>query len=448
MIRRLRAPLAAALVATPLLLFLGGSLSLPTRPAAAEPPSALRKAFSKAVGELGRRAADFQSQRDVVRSLEGGGIAVNRLALFTAAGHALANAPPGAGLALTDPSGNVHAWWGDAPPLVGLEFSSGGIAVRWSATRLVVVQRKPVGDGGFSGLVYSSRSFPVEAPDFARALGVAGASAAWRPTAQGGSPLLTDSRTVLVAARRAPAPVEYPGSRDAAFGLALVICALLAGRMNDPFKIGIALALAFLAIETRFGGIDSLPPGTVAALSLGWIVLPFALPALAGRPISDRSRLAPLGGYLLLAAGLYAASGLETPELGAPLGESLLSLPRVGGLAALMLAALSLTASRRATESRGRTWITAALAFSAAAIVTSLAASVPSDWYRIAVFAAVTVALELWSVVHGLTSLVISKPMFAWPDVDALSDHLLTATCAGLQAAPAFVPPKRGRSRR
>src|SRR5439155_31705 len=117
----------------------------------------------------------------VVRSLEGGGIAVNRLALFTAAGHALANAPPGAGLALTDPSGNVHAWWGDAPPLVGLEFSSGGIAVRWSATRLVVVQRKPVGDGGFSGLVYSSRSFPVEAPDFARALGVAGAAAARGP---------------------------------------------------------------------------------------------------------------------------------------------------------------------------------------------------------------------------------------------------------------------------
>jgi AcrR family transcriptional regulator len=59
-----------------------------------------------------------------------------------------------------------------------------------------------------------------------------------------------------------------------------------------------------------------------------------------------------------------------------------------------------------------------------------------------------SVALELWSVVHGLTSLVISKPMFSWPDVDALSDHLLTATCAGLQAAPPFVPPKRSRQRR
>ena len=46
------------------------------------------------------------------------------------------------------------------------------------------------------------------------------------------------------------------------FGLVLVICALLAGRMSHPLKIGVALALAFLAVETRFGGIDSLPPGT------------------------------------------------------------------------------------------------------------------------------------------------------------------------------------------
>jgi len=402
-IRRLRAPLAAALVVSPLLLFLGGRLSLPIGQAASsEPPAALKSAFEKAVEELARRAADFQSQRDVVRSLEGGGIAVNRLALFTAAGHALANAPPGSGLALTDPSGNIHAWWGDAPPLGGLEFSSGGLAVRWSATRVVVVQRKPVGEGGFSGLVYSSRSFPVDAPDFARALGVLGASATWRPAAQGGSPLLTDrSGAVLVAVRRAAAPIEYPGSRDAAFGLVLVICALLAGRMNDPLHVGVSLAVAFLAVETRFGGIDSLPSGTVAALSLGWVVLPFTLPALAGGPISDRHRLAPLAGYLLLAVGLYAASGLETPELGAPLGESLLSLPRVGGLAALMLSALSLTASRREAESRGRTWITAALAFTAAAIVMSLAAVVPSDWYRVAVFAAAAVALELWSRAVG-----------------------------------------------
>ena len=57
-------------------------------------------------------------------------------------------------------------------------------------------------------------------------------------------------------------------------------------------------------------------------------------------------------------------------------------------------------------------------------------------------------ALELWSVVHGLTSLVISKPMFDWPDVDALADHLLAATCTGLLATPPFTVSRRRRSRR
>src|SRR5438128_1657881 len=123
------------------------------------------------------------------------------------------------------------------------------------------------------------------------------------------------------AARRAAAPIEYPGSRDAAFGLVLVICALLAGRINDPLRIGVALALAFLAVETRFGGIDSLPPGTVAALSLGWVVLPFTLPALAGGPISGRHRLAPLAGYLLFAAALYAAGGLSAERAGPRAGR-------------------------------------------------------------------------------------------------------------------------------
>jgi AcrR family transcriptional regulator len=58
------------------------------------------------------------------------------------------------------------------------------------------------------------------------------------------------------------------------------------------------------------------------------------------------------------------------------------------------------------------------------------------------------VAVELWAIVHGLTSLLISKPTFPWPDPDALTDHLLMSTCAGLQAAPPFEPPKRRRPRR
>ena len=58
------------------------------------------------------------------------------------------------------------------------------------------------------------------------------------------------------------------------------------------------------------------------------------------------------------------------------------------------------------------------------------------------------VALELWSVVHGITSLLIAKPMFEWPDADALTDHLLTAACAGLMAIPPFSEPRRRRSHR
>ena len=64
--------------------------------------------------------------------------------------------------------------------------------------------------------------------------------------------------------------------------------------------------------------------------------MPLALPAPPGSPLSVPRRSAALLGYLLLAVALYAATGLETPELGAGLVSSLLSLPRVGGLAALV----------------------------------------------------------------------------------------------------------------
>jgi len=398
-IGRLRVPLAATLVATPLLLFLAGRISLPRSTAATtQPPAALRGAFESAVADLARRAAEFQSQRDVSRFLEGGGIAVNRLGLFTAAGQALAGAPSGSGLALTDPSGTVHAWWGDTPPIAGLAFSLGGMAVRWSATRFVVVERKTVGAGGFSGLVYSSRSFPVDAPDFARSLGVGAASLDWRPTAQDGSPLLTDrSGAVLVTARRGPPTSSWPVPRNLAFAAVLVVAALCAGRMADPIRIGVALVLAFLALEMRFGDAFELPPAVLPALALAWAVLPLSLPARPGTALRVPRRLAPLAGYLLLATALFAAAGLETPELGAGLASSLLSLPRVGGLAALVLTALSLAASRRDATARGKTWTTAAFVFTTGAIVGSLATVVASDWYRVAVFAAAAVAFELWS---------------------------------------------------
>lgn len=44
------------------------------------------------------------------------------------------------------------------------------------------------------------------------------------------------------------------------------------------------------------------------------------------------------------------------------------------------------------------------------------------------------VALGLWSAVHGLTSLLISKPYYPWPDVDFLADHVLGVQISGLRS--------------
>ena len=46
----------------------------------------------------------------------------------------------------------------------------------------------------------------------------------------------------------------------------------------------------------------------------------------------------------------------------------------------------------------------------------------------------VTVSVGMWAAVHGITSLLISKPGFPWPDVERLIDHVLTVQIRGLQA--------------
>jgi AcrR family transcriptional regulator len=42
------------------------------------------------------------------------------------------------------------------------------------------------------------------------------------------------------------------------------------------------------------------------------------------------------------------------------------------------------------------------------------------------------VAFGLWSAVHGLTSFLITKPEFPWPDLDELLDHILSTLVVGL----------------
>lgn len=402
MIRRLRAPLAAALIATPFLLFLYGQLPLPSvGRGGPTPPASLRQAFRDAIGDLGRRAAAFQLQPEVARSLEGGGIAVNRLALFNAAGQALAGAPPGAGLALTDPSGTVHAWWGDAPPVELLAFSRDGLAVRWSATRLTAIQRQRVGDVGFSGLVYASQTFPVDAPDFARALGLSGAAASWRPAASGGPPLLTDSSGAALVAGRRSGSADPTAPRNVAFAALLAIAIVLAGRLRDPLRVGIALSIAYLALEARFGAARPLPLLAVAGLTLGWAALPAGMHPLGGGTRPKHARVALAVGLFLFAVALLVATRLEMPELGAGIRQSLPVLPRVAGLTALVLSALSLTAVPRARRTGRRTWATAAVLFTAAAIAGALASISASTAYRVVVFGVALAAFALWSRAVG-----------------------------------------------
>ena len=415
MIRRLGVPLVGALIAIPLFLLLGGRISVPSPGrSAAAPPAELRHAFAAAVSDLTRRASDFQSQPDVARSLEGGGIAVNRLALFNAAGHALSKAPPGAGLSLTDPAGTVHAWWGDAPPLDDLLFSAEGLAVRWSATRVTLVQRKRVGDGGFSGVVYSSQSFPVDAPDFATSLGVSGASAAWRPAAAGASntaPLLTAPRGAVVVAARRVAILQPPTARNVAFAALLVLVIALAGRLRDPLRVGVALAIASLAIELRFGNAEPIPAFAIAGLVLGWGALPLALDPLGPfgrnrtRSVGRKRTLTSAGrmvaGAILFAVALAIAGVIPTPELGSDVRQSLRALPRVAGLAALVISALSLAGAPLERRARRRRWATSAGLFTTATIAAGVAGVSPSPAFRVAVLAAGVVSFLLWSRAVG-----------------------------------------------
>ena len=43
------------------------------------------------------------------------------------------------------------------------------------------------------------------------------------------------------------------------------------------------------------------------------------------------------------------------------------------------------------------------------------------------------VATGLWSSVHGVTSLLIARPDFPWPDIDRLLGHVLEAAVRGLE---------------
>jgi hypothetical protein len=43
----------------------------------------------------------------------------------------------------------------------------------------------------------------------------------------------------------------------------------------------------------------------------------------------------------------------------------------------------------------------------------------------------------LWAAVHGITSLLITKPDFPWPPVEAVINQVLAMCGAGLTTGPA-----------
>jgi signal transduction histidine kinase/HAMP domain-containing protein len=221
------------------------------------------------------------------------------------------------------------------------------------------------------------------------------------PAASGGPPLLTDPLgSVVVAGRRAEA-LGRELSRNAALVVVLGIALALAGRLRDPLRVGLALAIADLAVEARFGAISTLPFLAAGGLAVGWAVLPGCLAAFSRRPRVSPTPLALAAGVLLFGISLVVATQLELPDLGVSVALSLAALPRVAGLTALVLSALSLTGSRTIHPTRRRIWATAAGLFTAAAIAVALASVGVSLLYRIAVLAAAFAAFLLWSRATG-----------------------------------------------
>ncbi|HEY1434512.1 MAG TPA: hypothetical protein VGG65_04005, partial [Thermoanaerobaculia bacterium] len=234
-------------------------------------PTAASTALGDVAADLARRARVLASNDEVGRSLEGGGIALQRQALFGAARDAMVGAAPGSWITLADPDGNVLAWWGETPARMPTAPRSGSLSVRWSSTQMELAFWKTAGSGVFSGTICAARSFPVEAPAFAEAVGLEADARDWEPVAPGdGHPvLLADGAQALVSARRADPPIApVPAPRTAA--LALVLVAILPLLAAGPWWVGAGLALAFLAsVAAASGAAHALAEPRLWILALG-----------------------------------------------------------------------------------------------------------------------------------------------------------------------------------
>src|SRR6266540_2862067 len=367
---RAKAPVAAGLVGLAALLWLDGWLGSAPGSRSVEPSG-------KPPPEMAR-ALD-----GAVRALAGGGIAVNRRTLFSAARQALEKAPPASWLALTDPAGTVQAWWGEAPASVAVPAGAGPVAVDWSATTLTVISQRTVGSGAFSGVVACARSFPVSAPEFARALGLSGGAAGWEPVAAPAFSLLPAADgAVLVGARfRASQAAERSGN---ALALAVILgaAAVLIGRANRGYRVGPALALAFLGSAAAAApGHRALADPVLLCLAAGLAFLPTAARFLR----RDTPPAAPAAwraaGFVLLGMAFFASSRIEVPDLGSAPGDAMPSVARLAALAALVGASLVVAAVGRGVRQAARGWITASFLLSLVFLAAALTFVGTGPWY-------------------------------------------------------------------
>lgn len=395
-----RGPLAAAIVGVVLLLVLDGWFPLhPAPPGRVSVPAEVGQAVRSVAEDLRGRAAILSRKPEVQRSLAGGGIAVNRLVLFSAVRQTMEDAPVGSWIALADPGGAVQAWWGDAPASLAGLISEDGIGARWAATSVTLVYRQSVGEGRSAAVVYSARALPVEAPDFGRALGLSDPALAWEPTAEGAAGILlrdASGRTVVAARAGAIAASVQPW-RGVVFASVLAMALFLIGRARDPVRVGAALALAFLAVEARCGS-SVLASPRLWLLAVGLFLLPSVLARLSSDPGTAPRPYRLASGYALAGLAALAATSIPVPELGSPPNFS--SLTRLAALSALVVDAMALAASGRRREGSGK-WMTAALLVTTAAIVVGLGLTNPSRLYLAALFVVFAGAFELWSRAVG-----------------------------------------------
>ncbi|MEP6769828.1 MAG: ATP-binding protein [Acidobacteriota bacterium] len=402
MVRGRRAPLVAAAIGFLALAFADGWIFGGGQESGGHPPRALESALGQETASLAARARAFGARPDVSRSLQGGGVAIDRLTLFSAARQAVEGAPSGTWIALTDPAGAAHAWWGDAPASLAGFQERDGLGTRWSATRLTLIARVSLPGEPQSGVVYCARTLPLEAPEFARALGVRGASERWAPAAappaEPAAPLRDAAGQPLLVLERAGGGLPAPArGRRIALWIAVAAALFLIGRGDNPERVGAALFLLFLAAEIVVS--DRL---RVSGLARTWLfgaglaLLPKSLAILREDARAPRREVRLTAAYALFVLALLAAQLVQPPGLGSRLGGSPAALLRLAGLTALVLSALAIAASAARAPSRGG-GLGPAIAVPAVSLGGGLALVSAAPGFLVAAVAAAVAAFHLWS---------------------------------------------------